>query len=173
MSASEASDQAEPKRQPIARGRTVMRLLTALFPFLPPAARIGAAALLVASLAATVLAWAGGLGGAGIASGLRPVPLFAALTLSGGTIAAATLPRYAYRYLQARDWHRADSRTDPFYLVIGAHVIFIGLQITLLSVTNGAPSSSILAGVSTLGAILWIVHEALMARQIDELTHRK
>jgi hypothetical protein len=32
---------------------------------------------------------------------------------------------------------------------------------------NGAPSSNILTGVSTHGAILWIVQEALITRQID------
>ncbi|NKE59705.1 hypothetical protein FXN61_23995 [Lentzea sp. PSKA42] len=149
------------------------RSLTVLFPFLPPVARVGAAGLLAATVVATALAWAGGLGGAGIVSGLRPVPLFAALTLTGGSIAAATLPRYAYRYLQAHDWHRADPNRDPSFLVVSAHLIFAVLQIVLISVTTGAPSGSILAGVSMLGAVLWTVHEALTARRIDELARQR
>lgn len=118
-----------------------------------------------------VLAWAGALGGAGITSGLRPVPLFAALLLTGLTIAAAAIPRYTYRYLQARNWDRADPASIAREVqIIGAHMILVVVQIVLVASSNDMPSSSILAGVSMLGTVLWGVHEALAARKIYEMS---
>jgi hypothetical protein len=143
--------------------RALPRLLPLLFPFLPQPARIAASILTAATTIATALAWAGGLGNAGIVAGLRPVPLFAALVLTGFTVAAAALPRYAYRWLQRHDWP-----TDPSILLsFGAHILPGGALIVLLNVADG-PSSTILAGVSAFGAVLWFVHEALTARRIHE-----
>ncbi|GAA2679960.1 MULTISPECIES: hypothetical protein [Actinosynnema] len=142
------------------------RLTVLLFPFLPGPARLGAAALAVATIVATALAWAGALGGAGISSGLtRPVPVFAALTLTGATIAAACLPRYAYHWCQARNWPDGPAVT---FLVVGAHVFLLALQNALLN--RAAEGSAVLAGVSAVGALLWVVHEALRAYAIHQRT---
>lgn len=147
----------------------VPRLLVATFPYLPTPARVASTVLAVAVIAATALAWIATLGGAGITSGLRPVPLFAALVLTGATIAAAVLPRYAYSWLESRDWFPGGEGFAVAITVLGAHVILGSLELTLLGASVRQPSGAIMAGVSAVGTVLWIVHEALRAYAVRQL----
>lgn len=163
------SDTTVPTTGPRSVPRLFKRLVIVLFPFLSVPARIAAAVLTAAMILTTVLAWMGTLGGAGISSGLRPVPMFAALVLTGTSIAAATLPRYAYNWLEKRGWPADDfAFGDLLFPVVGSHVILLGLQIILLNLSENHPSSQIMAGVAAVGVVLWIVHEALRAYRIHQ-----
>lgn len=151
-----------------------------LFPFLPPPARIGALALIVVTIVADMLAWLGNLGGKGVASGLRPVPLFGAVALTGFTVASAALPRIVYDWLQRRHWAPGCTRSsDPVMddaftdvcSVFGSHLVLAGLTIAAMTNANGAPSRVALSGIAGVGVLLWVVHEALRARKIYELSH--
>lgn len=146
----------------------VPRLLVAMFPYLPTPARIASTVLTVAVIAATALAWMASLGGAGIMSGLHLAPLFAALGLTGATIAAAVLPRYAYAWLESHDWFPGGEGFAVAITVLGAHVILGCLELTLLDATVHQPSGAAMAGLSGVGTVLWIVHEALRAYAVHQ-----
>lgn len=161
---------------PAASGRTstnvraaVPRLLVATFPYLSTPARVASSVLAAAVIVATALAWMATLGGAGVTSGLlRPVPLFASLALTGATIASAVLPRYAYAWLESNDWFPDSVGPGVPFAVIGSHLILGCLQIALLNFSSSQPSGAVLAGVSAVGTVLWLVHEALRAYAIHQ-----
>jgi hypothetical protein len=50
--------------------------------------------------------------------------------------------------------------------------LLLGLLVTVGNATNNAPSRILLSAIAIVGAVLWVVHEALRARKIFELAQQ-
>lgn len=149
------------------RIRSVRALPETLFPFLPGPARLACIGLAGATVVADLLAWVGNLGGEGIASGLRPVPLFGAVMLCAFTVAAAAVPRVVYAWLHRQFWSAdspgdRDDFTPQFFSFLGAHAPLGGLLIAVGGFTHDAPSRLLMAAIACIGGFFWAVHEGLL-----------
>lgn len=136
------------------------KTLTAFFPYFPVPGGVVAMLLVLATATCTVLAWLSVFSNSGIIAALRPVPIFASLAFTGLMAAAAVLPRYTYRHI--RDLNSFDE--SILAKRFGAHVIIVALQVVLLVLVSG-PSGRTFACVSALGILLWLVHDAAVARK--------
>lgn len=139
------------------------KTVAAFFPFFPIAGGVVAMLLVLATATCTILAWLSAFSGSGIIAALQPVPIFAALAFTGLMAAAAVLPRFTYRHI--RGLNRYDESIVPKR--VGAHIISVAMQAVLLYLASG-PSGWTFAWVSTLGTLLWLVHDAAVARKISE-----
>ena len=86
--------------------------------------------------------------------------------LTAFTVATASIPRIAYRWLNKQLWFPDGEGFGVFATVVGAHAPLFALVATNQSLAaQHHLAYAGMAAVGLIGAALWILHEALRAKK--------
>lgn len=146
-----------------ASGFDVRRVLAAcrglpqtLAPLLPGPAQLGVTVLAAATAAAAAIAWYGNT----LDSAGRLSAIFLAVVLTGFTLMTAALPRVTYAWLERRGWTGEETVMAS---ILGAHLPLGGFASVNAALADSHRNIAGMAWIGFIGAVLWALHEALLA----------